>query len=107
MHPETVCDSTCICVCASVVNKQINKHNAAFIAAANPETILKLIKVVEGMEKFIKSIVRNPEYEGIHGCTYGDTKYDSIAAAYGYNDLLQAIKPDAEKALASFEALKS
>lgn len=55
-------------------------------------------KLVEEMEK----LSNMEEMKGISGCSFGDTDYDSLSTAYGYNTCLGNLKSIIFQALASF-----
>ncbi|MPT36350.1 MAG: hypothetical protein E2604_14995 [Flavobacterium sp.] len=55
-----------------------------------------LISAAPEMLKFIQNILSISENKGRDGCTYGDTDFDSMSAAYGYNSCLKEIKEKAE-----------
>lgn len=78
------------------------KANALFII----EACNNYYKLKEQNEKFkdaLEHITRISEDHGIAGCTYGDTKFDSESAAYGYNSCREYMQDIAEEALKSCE----
>lgn len=65
--------------------KKINNYENEVIAKFAAQKIDPLQKIVE-------KINNTPEDTGREGCTYGDTKFDSLSAVHGYNLCLQHIK---------------
>lgn len=61
------------------------KANASLISAA-PE-----------MLELLQSIMNTSEDFGREGCTYGDTDFDSLSAAHGYNQCLNDIKSKVQR----------
>lgn len=72
-------------------------ERGVYIAAATAYA-LKAKKLVEALD----SILNTSEDKGREGCTYGDTKFDSPSAAYGYNTCLREIQRQIIKALSSY-----
>lgn len=59
----------------------------------------KLIAAAPNMLDALESIANMNEGKGQEGCTYGDTNFDSLSAAYGYNTALDQIKKMIESAI--------
>jgi len=56
-----------------------------------------------GFTEVIKKILNISEDIGVAGCTYGDTRFDSESAAYGYNLCLENIKNIITKNITTYE----
>jgi chromosome segregation ATPase len=54
---------------------------------------------IERLREALNIIQNSHEDSGRAGCTYGDTKYDSLSAVYGYNLCLEGMKSIASSAL--------
>lgn len=63
------------------------------------EANAKLIAAAPKMFSALDFLANMEEETGYSGYTYGDTNYDSEAAAYGYNKCLEYVKSIAEKAI--------
>lgn len=46
----------------------------------------------EQLKSFAEKIKHFSKSEGREGCTYGDTDFDSMSAAYGYNEAVEQIQ---------------
>ena len=51
-----------------------------------------LKKENEILRQGLNSILNVSHAKGKEGCTYGDSPYDSLSAAYGYNEALDEVK---------------
>lgn len=62
---------------------------------------------VQGLVDALEKIKNIEEAEGVKGCTYGDTDFDSMSAAFGYNSARQYIQSIASEALSKFKSQES
>jgi hypothetical protein len=62
--------------------------------------------LLKEMGEALELINRTSEDKGREGCTFGDTEFDSMSAAHGYNVCLNYIKDDIQKALETYNKLK-
>lgn len=78
-----------------------NRHIAAFTRGTNwkqgKETEMQAR--IDELEKVLNHINQFGQDEGRDGCTYGDTDFDSISAAYGYNQCLNHVQNLAKEVL--------
>ena len=58
------------------------------------------------LENFLNYILNISEDRGRDGCTYGETDFDSLSAAYGYNTCRENIQDEAQKTLEKLNGLE-
>ena len=61
------------------------------------ESNVNLIINAPEMYNKVESVLCMSEERGVSGCTWGDTDFDSLSVAYGFNLALEYIKEKLEK----------
>lgn len=62
--------------------------------------------MIEKMAKALERVLNQEPAKGREGCAWGDTEYDSMSAAVGYNEVLANIKPITNDALTDYNTYK-
>lgn len=89
--------------------EKINKHadipykSKVYINACD---YYRLKEQNEKLLKALEHITYVSQDKGVEGCTYGDTKYDSMSVVYGYNSCLEQLKDIAFEAIKILPAMK-
>lgn len=71
------------------------------IERGQPDELSKAQARIRELEAVLKFLTYKMQDSGVEGCTYGDTQYDSMSVAYGYNSCLEEVKKIAQNALRS------
>lgn len=70
----------------------IEEENDTILGFCIEDEDAKLLSASKELLEALVKILNISEDSGREGCNYGDTEYDSISAAYGYNLCLNQIK---------------
>lgn len=60
--------------------------------------------LIEKISKALERVLNHSPEKGVPGCTWGDTGFDSISVAVGYNQALTNLRPIANQAMNDYNA---